>query len=72
MNAPSVLLFDYGSGNLRSAQRALEKVGADVTVSADFDADTKAFKPTKEEVRLATLYQNYIDEMVAIGGDFDL
>ncbi len=41
-------------------------------VSADFDADTKAFKPTKEEVRLATLYQNYIDEMVAIGGDFDL
>ena len=41
-------------------------------VSADFDADTKAFKPTEEEVRLATLYQNYIDEMVAIGGDFDL
>ena len=38
MNAPSVLLLDYGSGNLRSAQRALEKVGADVTVSADFDA----------------------------------
>ena len=41
-------------------------------VSADFDADAKAFKPTKEEVRLATLYQHYIDEMVAIGGDFDL
>jgi glutamine amidotransferase len=38
VNAPSVLLLDYGSGNLRSAQRALEKVGADVTVSADFDA----------------------------------
>jgi hypothetical protein len=41
-------------------------------VSADFDADTDGFKPTKEEVRLATLYQRYIDEMVAIGGDFDL
>jgi len=41
-------------------------------VSADFDADANGFKPTKEEVRLATLYQNYIDEMVAIGGDFDL
>jgi hypothetical protein len=41
-------------------------------VSADFDADTNGFKPTKEEVRLATVYQNYIDEMVAIGGDFDL
>ena len=41
-------------------------------VSADFDADANAFKPTKEEVRLATLYQHYIDEMVAIGGDFDI
>jgi len=41
-------------------------------VSADFDADAESFKPTKEEVRLATLYQHYIDEMVAIGGDFDL
>ena len=41
-------------------------------VSADFERDAEAFKPTKEEVRLATLYQNYIDEMVAIGGDLDL
>jgi len=41
-------------------------------VSADFDADAESFKPTKEEVRLATLYQHYIDEMVAIGGDFDI
>ena len=38
MNAASVVLLDYGSGNLRSAHRALEKVGADVTVTADFDA----------------------------------
>jgi glutamine amidotransferase len=30
-----VLVLDYGSGNLRSAQRALERVGAQVTVSAD-------------------------------------
>jgi glutamine amidotransferase len=30
-----VLVLDYGSGNLRSAQRALERVGAGVTVSAD-------------------------------------
>ncbi|HKC29507.1 MAG TPA: imidazole glycerol phosphate synthase subunit HisH [Jatrophihabitans sp.] len=28
-------VLDYGSGNLRSAQRALERVGADVTVTAD-------------------------------------
>lgn len=31
----SVALLDYGSGNLRSAQRALERVGADVTVTSD-------------------------------------
>jgi glutamine amidotransferase len=30
-----VVVLDYGSGNLRSAQRALERVGAEVAVSAD-------------------------------------
>jgi len=34
----SVVILDYGSGNLRSAQRALERVGARVTVTADPDA----------------------------------
>ncbi|SNQ48242.1 imidazole glycerol phosphate synthase, glutamine amidotransferase subunit with HisF [Frankia canadensis] len=33
-----VVVLDYGSGNLRSAQRALARVGADVTVTADLDA----------------------------------
>jgi imidazole glycerol-phosphate synthase subunit HisH len=32
-----VVLLDYGSGNLRSAQRALDRVGADVLVTADYD-----------------------------------
>jgi len=31
----SVVVLDYGSGNLRSAQRALERTGADVEVTAD-------------------------------------
>ena len=31
-------MLDYGSGNLRSAQRALERVGAEVTVTSDADA----------------------------------
>jgi glutamine amidotransferase len=31
----SVALLDYGSGNLHSAQRALERVGATVTVTSD-------------------------------------
>jgi imidazole glycerol-phosphate synthase subunit HisH len=33
--APSVVVFDYGSGNTRSAVRALERAGADVTLTAD-------------------------------------
>jgi len=33
-----VVVFDYGSGNLASAERALRRAGADVTVTADFDA----------------------------------
>lgn len=33
--AKTVALLDYGSGNLRSAQRAVERVGADVTVTSD-------------------------------------
>ncbi|GAA2225463.1 MULTISPECIES: imidazole glycerol phosphate synthase subunit HisH [Kitasatospora] len=39
----NVVVLDYGSGNLRSAQRALERTGAHVTVTSDFqqamDAD---------------------------------
>ena len=33
-----VTVLDYGSGNLRSAQRALERVGAEVVVTADRSA----------------------------------
>ena len=33
-----VVILDYGSGNLRSAERALQRVGADVEVTADFHA----------------------------------
>jgi imidazole glycerol-phosphate synthase subunit HisH len=32
---PRVVVLDYGSGNLRSAQRALQRVGADAEVTAD-------------------------------------
>jgi imidazole glycerol-phosphate synthase subunit HisH len=35
---PKVVVLDYGSGNLRSAQRAFERVGAQVEVTADNDA----------------------------------
>jgi glutamine amidotransferase len=33
-----VVVLDYGSGNLRSAERALRRVGADVEVTADHQA----------------------------------
>ena len=32
----SVVLLDYGSGNLRSAERALARTGADVTVTREY------------------------------------
>lgn len=35
MSRPQVVVLDYGSGNLRSAQRALERVGAAVTVTSE-------------------------------------
>ncbi len=42
MTTKSVVVLDYGSGNLRSAQRALERVGADVEVTADAGAAARA------------------------------
>lgn len=38
----SVVILDYGSGNVRSAQRALETTGATVSISADFDEALEA------------------------------
>ena len=39
---PRIVVLDYGSGNLRSAERALRRVGADVVVTADTDAALNA------------------------------
>jgi len=38
----SVVVLDYGSGNLRSAERALARAGAQVSVTADPDAAEQA------------------------------
>lgn len=38
----SIAVLDYGSGNIASARRALERVGAEVTVTADFVATLEA------------------------------
>lgn len=37
-----VVVLDYGSGNLRSAERALQRLGADVEVTADGEAALRA------------------------------
>ncbi len=37
-----VVVLDYGFGNIRSAQRALQRAGADAEVTADFDAAMNA------------------------------
>ncbi len=38
MVVKNIVVLDYGSGNLRSAERALARVGAEVTVTSDIDA----------------------------------
>lgn len=40
--ASSVVVLDYGFGNIRSAQRALERLGAEVTITADRAAAVEA------------------------------
>ncbi|MFB9314899.1 imidazole glycerol phosphate synthase subunit HisH [Nocardioides plantarum] len=42
MSAPSVVVLDYGSGNLRSVVRAVERAGAEVTLTDDFQAGLDA------------------------------
>lgn len=42
MTKKSLVVLDYGSGNLRSAQRALERVGAAVEVTSDAGAAAAA------------------------------
>ncbi len=39
---PSVVVLDYGSGNLRSAVRAVERAGASVNLTGDLDAAMEA------------------------------
>ncbi|MCZ3387143.1 MAG: imidazole glycerol phosphate synthase subunit HisH, partial [Actinomycetia bacterium] len=42
MSRPSVVVLDYGSGNVRSAVRAFERAGAAVSLSADHSEAAEA------------------------------
>jgi glutamine amidotransferase len=60
------VVLDYGSGNLRSAQRALERTGADVEVTADASA---AFEADGLVVPGVGAYEACMTGLRAIGGE---
>ena len=66
MTTRSVVVLDYGSGNLRSAQRALERVGAEVTVTAERSA---ALAADGLVVPGVGAFEACMDGLRGIGGD---
>jgi imidazole glycerol-phosphate synthase subunit HisH len=66
VSRPSVVVLDYGSGNLRSAERALERAGADVTVTADLDAASAADGLVVPGVGA---FAACVEGILAVGGD---
>ena len=66
MSTPRVVVLDYGSGNLRSAERALARAGADVTVTADADA---ALHADGLVVPGVGAYAACMAGLLAVGGD---
>ncbi len=61
-----VALLDYGSGNVRSAQRALERAGAQVEVTADF---ATALNADGLLVPGVGAYAACMEGLRAVGGD---
>ncbi|WP_237571431.1 imidazole glycerol phosphate synthase subunit HisH [Mycolicibacterium lacusdiani] len=66
MTKKSVVVLDYGSGNLRSAQRALERTGAEVEVTSDPDAAAAADGLVVPGVGA---YESCMVGLRAVGGD---
>jgi glutamine amidotransferase len=63
---PRVVVLDYGSGNLRSAQRALQRAGADAEISADTGA---ALNADGLVVPGVGAFAACMAGLVAVGGD---
>jgi len=61
-----IVVLDYGSGNLRSAERALQRVGADVRVTADVDA---AIEADGLVVPGVGAFAACMEGLLAVGGD---
>ncbi|OQO92150.1 imidazole glycerol phosphate synthase subunit HisH [Saccharomonospora piscinae] len=62
----SVVILDYGSGNLRSAERALLRTGADVQVTADHRA---ALEADGLVVPGVGAFATCVDGLLSVGGD---
>lgn len=63
---PAVVVLDYGSGNLRSALRALQRAGADTVVTADADA---ALNADGLVVPGVGAFAACMEGLLAVGGD---
>ncbi|GAB3623209.1 imidazole glycerol phosphate synthase subunit HisH [Mariniluteicoccus endophyticus] len=63
--SPRVALLDYGSGNLRSAFRALVRTGADVTLTSDVD---EAYAADGLVVPGVGAFAACMDGLAAVGG----
>jgi len=63
---PSVVVVDYGSGNLRSAERALAHVGADVVVTAD---TSRALEADGVVLPGVGAYAACMEGIVSVGAD---
>lgn len=61
-----IAILDYGSGNLRSAQRAFETTGADVVVTSDRKV---ALEASGLVVPGVGAFQSCMSGLIAIGGD---
>ena len=64
--APSVVVLDYGSGNLHSATRALAQTGADVVLTAD---PAVAAEADGLVVPGVGAFGACMDQLRAVGGD---
>jgi glutamine amidotransferase len=65
VTSPRVVVFDYGSGNLRSAERALARAGADVVVTAD---QVEAVRCAGLVVPGVGAFGACMDQLEAVGG----
>ncbi|GLY33721.1 imidazole glycerol phosphate synthase subunit HisH [Kineosporia sp. NBRC 101731] len=65
MTSPQVVVLDYGSGNVRSAVRALERAGATVELTADFH---RALEADGLVVPGVGAFASVAEQLRAVGG----